>query len=560
MDRQLMDRDDWYGVGSEGEGTLPPREGVLKAQPAGDERATQPKRRSRRGGKRAAARRAGKQAAAKRAGEQAVVDQRAGERAEGTRHVEEQPSTGHAAHFLSRLDRVKRDEVDFALGLYRDPELVRMLLARAALPEGYQRAAISLDDPREGPFLVVTRAGHFVTCLGRGMSPRALPVVTREKLEAALTAASDQRARSQVLDERVALAGGSGKLIARIVERADWLSREEFVAISALQPLLAPRLLQLYVKVATELGESQREFTYVLRRERPTRRLVPALRSYWKQLWSLGHLLTLSTMGDRRWLIDFLGAASKAPGLERLSVSWPLVRHGIAPLAMRGAWAMGRTGKALIGCYKGAFAANATPLQTFDATLALGAIGLRNARAQAEIHKVMGTAAARVDLNGPPRVCDTLQEYCSVLGSTYASLFDSIFEASPEAFDRYAVAVGRRALMAKLDALPAGLSRPFGAPKEVPEDLARTAFLDLDGDYVGSPEAAIMCIVRLGAVARMRAEDFYYPEAILPYVRRRWRPEHTVEMIDRMNGEGGPRERRRVRRARPANERFAWPA
>ena len=41
------------------------------------------------------------------------------------------------------------------------------------------RVAISLDDPREGPFIVVTQGGAFVTTLGRGMSPTGLPVVSR---------------------------------------------------------------------------------------------------------------------------------------------------------------------------------------------------------------------------------------------------------------------------------------------------------------------------------------------------------------------------------------------
>jgi hypothetical protein len=32
---------------------------------------------------------------------------------------------GHAAHFLRRVDRLDTQHADLALGLYRDPELVR---------------------------------------------------------------------------------------------------------------------------------------------------------------------------------------------------------------------------------------------------------------------------------------------------------------------------------------------------------------------------------------------------------------------------------------------------
>lgn len=34
----------------------------------------------------------------------------------------------HAEHFLSRLDRLNTREVDLALSLYRDPDLLRAVL------------------------------------------------------------------------------------------------------------------------------------------------------------------------------------------------------------------------------------------------------------------------------------------------------------------------------------------------------------------------------------------------------------------------------------------------
>jgi hypothetical protein len=94
-----------------------------------------------------------------------------------------QAGVQHAEHFLSRLDRLPRSEVDLALELYRDPELLRAVLDAATQPERVERVAISIDDSVEGPFLVVTRSGHFVTCLGRGMRAGDLPIVTRDSFE-----------------------------------------------------------------------------------------------------------------------------------------------------------------------------------------------------------------------------------------------------------------------------------------------------------------------------------------------------------------------------------------
>jgi SEC-C motif len=94
------------------------------------------------------------------------------------------PAHGHARHFLSRLRRVKRAQIELALSLYRDPTLVKAVFESANLPESTQRVAISLKDPKEGPFIIVARDGYFVTCLGKRMSVGALPVIPREQLDA----------------------------------------------------------------------------------------------------------------------------------------------------------------------------------------------------------------------------------------------------------------------------------------------------------------------------------------------------------------------------------------
>ncbi|HEU4538223.1 MAG TPA: SEC-C metal-binding domain-containing protein [Polyangiaceae bacterium] len=462
--------------------------------------------------------------------------------------------SGHASHFLSRLDRVNRDEVDFALGLYRDPGLVRFLLARVSLPEGHERAAISLDDAREGPFLVVTRAGHFVTCLGRGMSTGALPVVTRAQLAAALTVASDCRARARALDARVAEAGGARKLLGALFERSDCLSREEFVAISAWQPLLAVAAFSRFARTAADLVDEQWELEYYRRHPREVgRSLVPELRTFWMQLWSMGHLLTLAAMGDRRWLVDF-DAAYRSSGREGVSISWPLSRYGIAPLVQRGAWAVARLGKPLVGYYKGVFATTESPLQLFDAAMALGAIGLRHKHARAEIYKVVAAAGARFDLAAPPAA--SVRELCAKRGHAYAYLLRALFDAPPEELGQYAVDEGRRALFARLTA-DAGARRPapFASPQDIPEDVARAAFLNDGGDCINEQAGAVRCLLRLAAVARARAEDFYFPAAVVPFVRRRWRPELTHGVFDRLARFYGAPQPRRVEPAPGRNER-----
>jgi hypothetical protein len=85
------------------------------------------------------------------------------------------------AHFLSRLDRLTSDHIELALSIYRDAQLVRMIFELAHLQD-VKRVAISLGHPNQGPFVVVMNRGHFVTCLGEGMSAWPLPIISRKQL------------------------------------------------------------------------------------------------------------------------------------------------------------------------------------------------------------------------------------------------------------------------------------------------------------------------------------------------------------------------------------------
>ncbi|MBM4320013.1 MAG: hypothetical protein FJ125_08620, partial [Deltaproteobacteria bacterium] len=132
----------------------------------------------------------------------------------------------HAEHFLTRLDRLVGSEVDLALDLYRDPELVHAVLGTATLPEGSERVAISLEDLSQGPFIVVTRDGHFVTCLGRGMRPGDHPVVTRSQLDACVRQVSRLREKEVLAQQMKSGERQSRQLLRRLLLTAYAVSRE----------------------------------------------------------------------------------------------------------------------------------------------------------------------------------------------------------------------------------------------------------------------------------------------------------------------------------------------
>ena len=169
---------------------------------------------------------------------------------------------GHAAHFLRRLDRVSDGHVELALALYNDLELLREVLARAVLPEGAERVAISLDDPIEGPFVVVTREGRFVTCLGAGMLVSDLPIVTRERLDAA--AARVERMREELGRVRALRESGADGQAAlaftRMQQQGPRFAREDAETLLRVQPLIEVHCLGLITELSTAVNEVAERF------------------------------------------------------------------------------------------------------------------------------------------------------------------------------------------------------------------------------------------------------------------------------------------------------------
>jgi hypothetical protein len=168
-------------------------------------------------------------------------------------HAGAQAGVQHAEHVLSRFDRLPRSKVDLALELYRTPDLLRAVLDAATLPERVEPVAISIDDPVHGPFLVVTRSGHFVTCLGRGMRVGDLPIVTRAELDAISRKVTWLREK-MALAKQLGGEQGHARLLRRLLVSSDSVSREHFLTVAAWEPLLGPAFLDLYLAMRRELS------------------------------------------------------------------------------------------------------------------------------------------------------------------------------------------------------------------------------------------------------------------------------------------------------------------
>lgn len=274
----------------------------------------------------------------------------------------------HAEHFLSRLDRLPRSEVDLALELYRDPDLLRAVLDDAALPEGAERVAISIDDPIQGPFLVVTRTGHFVTCLGRGMRVGDLAVVTRAELDAISRKVVRLREK-MALAKELGKERGHARLLRRLVVSSDAVSREDFLAVAAWEPLLGPAFLDLYLAMGQELTVQG-----PLLRTRRSRRAQEeeALHTYWNLLHAAGHMALLGAISADRE--HYMSLTEQQAG-SRAAFSYPLTGTGVITFILKGAWAAARLGKLMLPDYKRALVEDVSFFELLDTLFALLAMG-----------------------------------------------------------------------------------------------------------------------------------------------------------------------------------------
>lgn len=418
----------------------------------------------------------------------------------------------HAEHFLSRLVRLADDQVKLALALYHDSAWVRDALESISLPDGTERVALSLDDPRRGPFLVLTRDGHFVTCLARDMNPGQLPVIARDRLDASARRVSRERERS-TLQDRVSAGDVSLRaLLRRLFFEADSISREDFLEIAAWEPLLGRLFLNTYVAMGAELVEQSR----ILCQKRLAKRASEAmLHDYWNLLHATGHLALLGAMtADRE---DYDALTEETPG-ARAVFSYPLVSTGITTFMLKGAWAAGRLGKPMLAAYKRAVVEDGAFFDLLDSLLVLLVLGRRSHKLRSEITKAVSTASARASTPDAQQLRVQLGREIGLVCELTVGLLD----APRQELDDMLLQVAGRYFEEPID-----VDRD-----EAAQDVALALPLLSWNDGITDGRKLIRTFGLAAAVAELPAERFYLPRIALAELRHPWVPEHTWAMLD----------------------------
>jgi hypothetical protein len=408
---------------------------------------------------------------------------------------------GHDQHFLERLDRVHGAHMELALGLYRDHELVRAILIESKLPESVDRVALALDDGGNGPHVVLARDGGFVTCLGEGMSTGGLPVITRARLD-----------KMAMLVERVrdglAFAKQRGvtdiQLIRRFEIEAESISREDFVAASALVGPAVPLLLGIYLEWAKTLDIMYPKL-FAARWPPPKRKVLEE--GIVRGAWAMAHsaMLLLNT-ASREWVRDW----AQQPGLDKVSPWSLLVWQSGYPFVVRAAWLAARMGKPFFAAYKARYLEAVGGIEVREAGWGLACMGLRHAALRAEAFRTLRAPHIAI-LEGREAPRESWAEQSFKFFHEVADILD----AKEETLRAEGEQLGRDLVLVRAVDIPEGSRWAFRKREDVPDDMVKAGLFSawLDGNS-GERWADLMLLGIVGA-SRAQAEDFYYPAAFL---------------------------------------------
>ena len=427
----------------------------------------------------------------------------------------------HAEHFLRRLDRLPGPQVDTALALYRDDGLVKMLLNNLDVAERTERVAISLADPVFGPFIIVTRDGRFVTCLGQGMRVSDIPVVTRQQFERA--ARKVQRVREILAEIELHPRREVERVLKRILERGTAVSREDFTAIAAWQPLLAPTMLQSFARLSDSLGLTYQQLAR--RQRRFKSKDEPALHRYWCDSWALAHHAMLLGADGGEYLRTLRDIPECQSLLSRLC--WPMTRLNVTCHGLRGAWLAAKIGKSLVAPMKEAYNAPATTMHIVNAGIALSAVGHAHKKLQPEVGKILGQTLHVPD--GP----------LAELTRFFHRSFSAHFRASVE-HPELARKCLNKAANPIIDML---LGRPAAAgsqPRTYDDarsasirKLATTLLLQAPFPLVDEGFDMFRLVsLALPALVRLDAEDFYTPVSYMRRCNWSWSVESSLRLLE----------------------------
>jgi hypothetical protein len=402
----------------------------------------------------------------------------------------------HDEHFLERLDRVSDsyEELELALGLYRDHELVRFVLDHVRLPEAAERVAFALAADRGGPHVIVARDGGFVTCLAAGMKVGPHPVVSRAHLDALATKHERIRtglalARKRGMD--------SSALLRKMTLVGPAFPREDFLAAEAAVGPAAGALLSRWLSWTEVMGNLIR---MVLRARGNDSARALAYTGIARSAWASAHaMMLLVDTASREWVAEW---STMEPWSEHSL--WSMFYGMGVPLVARAAWLAARFGKPMLPSYKARYTKPFEEKELLEAGWGLVAMGLRHQGLRSEIWRTL--LARKVQAGEPDWVGPEVEGFARVA---------RILDEREDGVRADALARARQAAVTGTARLPEASPLRFANVELVSDETAMPwAFAPWHEARPGDDADALM-LEGVVLAAKARAEDFYFPAQLL---------------------------------------------
>ena len=415
---------------------------------------------------------------------------------------------GHDEHFLRRLDRVSDNHVEISLTLYRDEALLREVLSRAELPPGAERLAISLNDAVEGPFVIVTRAGKFVTCLGEGMKVGSdLVVLTRPRLDAAIAKVERMRERIARVTalEREGKDGTAQRLFKKLATDALLFCREDAQSLIEFWPLIGR---DASVSLAELVRAIARHRNYIagFRFDKLSQSERRSVGHFGSIVWAASNLLVLTTEQESAEYFDEISAARD---IDARSIIWRnLFELGTYTHSLRVLWSIGQRRKRGLETLR-----KMRDIEDFDAAamreMGLGVLAMSTPKVRAEAIKEMTRkyeATLAPDASPRERVLHTLRTYASGYGQVAQAVL-----ANEAAFDASYLADGRW-VAATVQHPEADDAHVEAVSADIPEDVARAILPTMAWSWL-KEDCSTRFACALPWLARAKPTELFLPRA-----------------------------------------------
>lgn len=443
-----------------------------------------------------------------------------------------------ATHFLERsIERLESIDLERAMALYRDGDGLRWLLKRASLPAGEGRVAISLSEGVDGPYVVVTRQGDFVTCLAAEMRPGDCHVLAGAQIAALSAGHEVYRERWAQANAQGGQGHSFGAIVRPLLDQPLHLSQEQFLALGAWQPLVYGSLCKLYTLAVNDSTVALHVHQRHLRRRPYRRRDIQALHLMHKHTFAMGPLLMLLALDVRQVFFD--PARSDTSGL-----SLAVTQTGYIGQALCAVWAVARMGKRLLPQLKRQLRQADNGAQFFDAQLGLLAIGLRLESARAEVRKALeprGEGGAKWQA-----------VYREVVAGRQGA-YDRVFEDPAGHTERHVV-LGREGTWKHLSENAPETLDGLSGPDDLPAELALAANRYTASDYRGDAGVQQHLLTLMPWAVQARGRDLFWPEHFIAHMRRPWKLDDSLEILQRAAPHIAKAERARSEREVGRNE------